>query len=263
MIKLIATDMDGTFLKDDKTFDLSFFKTYQKLKQENIQFVIASGNQYQRLFQKFLPISTELVYIAENGSLIVNGTKTIYKNKIKQEDLKVIDNIFKNYPEIFIIMCGEKSAYVKNVNQEYETVVKTYYCAYQFVEDFDHLNDDILKIAVYDPNNNIVDFLEAIKPHLPKDLKVVTSGNMWMDIQNKSINKGIAMTKLQQILKIDKDECMAFGDQMNDYELLQSVKYGYAMANAVDPIKEIAYETCLDNNQQGVICKIKEYLNTL
>lgn len=260
MIKLIATDMDGTFLKDDKTFDLEFFDSYQKMRKQGIKFVIASGNQYQRLFQKFLPISTDLIYIAENGSLIVNGTRTIYKNTINKDDLKVIDQIFKTHNEIFIIMCGEKSAYVKNVNKEYETVVKTYYCSYTFVDSFEDINDDILKIAVYDPNGNITDFLDGVKEQLPNDLKVVTSGNMWMDIQNKSINKGIAMNHLQELLNISKDECMAFGDQMNDYELLQNVKYGYAMANAVDPIKEIAYDICLDNNAQGVIHKINEIL---
>ena len=53
---------------------------------------------------------------------------------------------------------------------------------------------------------------------------------------------------------------MAFGDQMNDYELLQQVKYSYAMANAVDPIKEIAYDIADTNDRQGVLSKIKEVL---
>ena len=62
------------------------------------------------------------------------------------------------------------------------------------------------------------------------------------------------------IYEIEADECAAFGDQMNDYELLQHVKYGYAMSNAVKPIKEIAYEVIGSNDEQGVIKKIKEIL---
>ena len=84
-----------------------------------------------------------------------------------------------------------------------------------------------------------------------------------MDIQNKSINKGIAIKKIQELYNITSDECMAFGDQMNDYELLKSVKYGYAMDNAVEPIKEIAYAVCEDNENQGVIKTINAYLETL
>ena len=53
---------------------------------------------------------------------------------------------------------------------------------------------------------------------------------------------------------------MAFGDQMNDYEMLQQVKYGYAMSNAVEPVKAIAYEVIGSNDEQSVITKIKEML---
>ena len=78
-----------------------------------------------------------------------------------------------------------------------------------------------LKVAVYDPEEHIERFLEEISEQLPPDLKVVTSGNMWMDIQNKSINKGIAIRFLQEKWHLKPEECMAFGDQMNDYEMLQ------------------------------------------
>jgi len=47
---------------------------------------------------------------------------------------------------------------------------------------------------------------------------------------------------------------------MNDYELLQQVKYGYAIENAVEPMKEIAYQVVHANDNQGVIRKIKEIL---
>ncbi len=261
MIKLIATDMDGTFLDSTKNFDMEFIRTYQQLRQKGIKFVIASGNQYQRLFQKFLPMSLDMVFIAENGSYIAEGSNELYTNTVNPTDAKKICDIFEQHPEVFIVLCGKKTAYIKNANKDYEEMIKLHYCAFQFVDSFDSLYDeDILKIAVYDPNADIKLFLEKIKDQLPESVKVVTSGNMWMDIQNKSINKGIAMKYLQDLYHIKPEECMAFGDQMNDYELLLSVKYSFAMGNAVDPIKEIAYDVCLDNENQGVIKKINEYL---
>ena len=57
-----------------------------------------------------------------------------------------------------------------------------------------------------------------------------------------------------------QSECAAFGDQMNDYEMLESVGYAYAMGNATKGIKDIAYEVILSNEEQGVIKKIKEIL---
>ena len=69
MIKLIATDMDGTFLDSSKRFSMEFFDIFEELRKRKIKFVIASGNQYFRLYQKFLPISNEMYFIGENGKI--------------------------------------------------------------------------------------------------------------------------------------------------------------------------------------------------
>lgn len=261
MIKLIATDMDGTFLNSQKQFDKQFFDIFFKLKEKGIKFVVASGNQYQRLYQKFIPMSSDMIFIAENGSLIADGTKVLYKNTIKKEHVQQICEIFEKLNDCFIILCSQKAAYVKNVHEAYKDVVSTYYCSYEFVESFEDIYDEgIMKIAIYDPKEDIQVFLNKVKDQLPEGVKVVTSGNMWMDIQNKNINKGIALTYVQDLFNISPEESMAFGDQMNDYELLQSVKYSYAMENAVDPIKNIAYAICPNNEEQGVIQTIEDYL---
>ena len=82
MIKMIATDMDGTFLDSEKRFDPEFIDIFYKLKEKNIKFVIASGNQYYRLFQKFIPLSEQMYFIAENGSFIAEGARELYCNII-------------------------------------------------------------------------------------------------------------------------------------------------------------------------------------
>ena len=76
MIRLIATDMDGTFLDSNKKFDKSFIELFYKMQEKKIKFVIASGNQYYRLYQKFLPLSDQMYFIAENGSYIAKGNDT-------------------------------------------------------------------------------------------------------------------------------------------------------------------------------------------
>ena len=67
MIKLIATDMDGTFLDSSKRFSMEFFDIFAELRKKGIKFVIASGNQYFRLYQKFLPISNEMYFMGKMG----------------------------------------------------------------------------------------------------------------------------------------------------------------------------------------------------
>ena len=260
MIKLIATDMDGTFLDSNKRFDFEFIDIFYELKKRDIKFVVASGNQYYRLFQKFVPLSEQMYFIAENGCFIAKGARQLYCNTIENEDLIKIKSVLANYKELVIVLCGRKGAYILNKNFKYKNEIIKYYFNYRFVDSFDDINDDIMKVSIYDQNEKINEIIKNVEKLLPDYIKIVTSGNAWMDIQNKNINKGIGMAFLQSLYNIKPEECMAFGDQMNDYELLQQVKYGYAMENAVDPIKEIAYQVIDSNDNQGVIRKKKEIL---
>ncbi len=260
MIKLIATDMDGTFLDSHKQFDKEFIDLFYQMKEKNIKFVAASGNQYYRLYQRFLPLSEYMYFVAENGSYIAEGTHELYCNIISKENVEKIKNILCQQDRIFMILCGRKGAYILKEDYEYRNEVKKYYCAYSFIDSFDDIEDDIMKIAIYDKQHHIQVVLDDVESQLPKDVKVVTSGNEWMDIQNNDIHKGIGLAFLQELYHIHPEECMAFGDQMNDYEMLQQVKYGYAMSNAVEPVKAIAYEVIGSNDEQSVITKIKEML---
>lgn len=261
MIKLIATDMDGTFLDSHKKFDKEFIDLFYQLKEKNIKFVIASGNQYYRLYQKFLPLSEQMYFIAENGSYIAEGTNELYCNTINKVDVEEIKDIFSGISRLIMVLCGRKGAYILKDHYFIRDEIKKYYCAYSFIDSYDEVDDEIMKIAIYDTEHHIELVLNEMKNQLPDNVKVVTSGNEWMDIQNKDINKGIAIQFLQRIYDIDANECAAFGDQMNDYEMLQEVKYAYAMSNAVKPIQGIAYEVIGSNDEQSVILKIKEMLN--
>lgn len=264
MIKLIATDMDGTFLDSSKRFSMEFFDIFAELRKKGIKFVIASGNQYFRLYQKFLPISNEMYFIGENGSYIAKGAKLISTNTLKKEQVQAVIQLVEKHPELNMILCGVKSAYCLSEFKHLESVVRTYYCNYQFVESYDEIDDEIMKIAIYDPSHQIIRYADDIARGLDKGVKATTSGNEWIDIQNEDINKGVAIKLLQKKLNIKPEECMAFGDQMNDYTLLKSVKYSYAMANAVPRIKDIAYGIAKSNDHQGVLEVIKqEVLNEL
>lgn len=260
MIKMIATDMDGTFLDSNKKFSPEFIDIFYKLKERNIKFVVASGNQYYRLFQKFIPLSEQMYFIAENGCFIAKGAKQLYCNTIDPNDVEKIKNILNKFKDLVVILCGKKGAYILNKDYQYKNEIVKYYCNYHFVDCFDDINDGIMKLAIYDQNEKISILIKEVEKLLPDHIKIVTSGNAWMDIQNKNINKGIGISYLQSLLDILPEECAAFGDQMNDYELLNQVKYGYAMENAVAEIKEIAYEVIKSNDEQGVISKIKELL---
>lgn len=260
MIKLIATDMDGTLLRDDKTFSEEFYDLFKLMKEQGIHFVVASGNQYELLQHMFEPIKYEIDYISENGTKVVCNNQVIYTNVIESTKVSAILKILEDYNNCMVVLCGVEHAYILKRFKEHEQFLNNHYKNYCFVDSFEGINDKILKISVSDWDYQVEQTVASIRPQLPVGIKIITSGNVWFDISNQEINKGIGIKILQERLNIDFDECVAFGDMLNDYELLSEVKYGYCMANGHSQLKAIAYEVIASNQDDGVIKKLKEIL---
>lgn len=110
MIHLLATDMDGTLLNSKKEFDDEFFDVLQNILERDMYFVIASGNQFYHLYNQFLPFSNSLYFISENGSFITKGTKELYSFVMDNQDVQIIYNILKKYPEIMPVIGGKEKS---------------------------------------------------------------------------------------------------------------------------------------------------------
>ena len=84
------------------------------------------------------------------------------------------------------------------------------------------------------------------------------SGEIWLDITAKGVNKGVAINKIQEMLDIDHKETMVFGDYLNDLEMMGSAYYSFAMENAHDDLKKVSRFIARSNNDNGVVEAIKE-----
>ena len=89
---------------------------------------------------------------------------------------------------------------------------------------------------------------------------MVLSSEIWVDIIPQNINKGVAIKKLQEKLGIKPEECIAFGDYFNDYEMMQAVYHSYAMENAVPELKKVARFIAPPNYENGVVKTIRKIL---
>ena len=87
---------------------------------------------------------------------------------------------------------------------------------------------------------------------------MILSGEHWVDVMKPGVHKGAAMRGLQKMLGIAPSECMAFGDYLNDCELLESAGESYAMANAHPLLKAQAKHIAPSNDDNGVIRVIRE-----
>ncbi|CAD7816194.1 5-amino-6-(5-phospho-D-ribitylamino)uracil phosphatase YbjI [Chryseobacterium aquaeductus] len=260
-IKLIVTDMDGTFLNSKHEVSPEFPEIYEELKRRNILFVPASGRQMLGITKYFGDIENEMAFIAENGGYMIYKNEELFADKLQEKYVEEIICTIREISGATVVISGKKCAYYESENQEFIDYISQFYTGNQQVNDLtEALNDSIFKIAIYHPEGSEEHLYPVLKQFQKYDLEVVVSGKNWLDIMNKNINKGNALAKLQTTLNISPQQTMVFGDYMNDIEMLQKAEYSFAMENAHPTVKEAAkFEAC-SNNNFGVLKTIKNYL---
>ncbi len=242
MIKLIASDLDGTLLqRGNQAVDQKLFPLINQMSQENQLFVIASGRQYANLRRMFEPVADKISYICENGALVIHKNQVISKQIIPRKLGILLIEFILDLEDCEVLISGEKTSYLKPKNEEYLIYIRDILKNnVTIIEHLDEIEEDFLKISLYH-SSGISPFLqEFLNENFSHILKTATAGENWFDFTNSRANKGQAIQLLAKRLKIDKSEMMAFGDQANDIEMLQQVEYSYAMNNAIDEVKNIS-----------------------
>lgn len=260
MIKLIASDMDGTLLNEHDKINEEFFDALNQLKEKNILFVAASGRQYFNLLDKFSKVKNDVLYAAENGSYIVFQEKEIYSNKLDKNVVKSLVELGRQIEDCEIIVCGKKSAYIEQNYEKFIKEVKRYYLKYEIVNSLDEIEDDILKVTICDFKGAATNSNQVFKSTYGDTLQIALSGEIWLDIINHGVNKGVAIKLLQEKFNIKPEETMVFGDYFNDIEMLSSAYYSYAMENAPSEVKKHARFITKSNIDNGVLEVIKNML---
>lgn len=252
-IKLVATDMDGTLLDSKKRIPSDFMEWVTT--HQNIKTVIASGRQYYNLEKLFAPIKDRLIFIADNGGLVFANGEAIYCNKMLKSDVHAILDALQDIPDIVVIICGVKSAYMLHATALSEGNAHMYYARLKFVKDLRECisQDDIVKLAIFFEKRNAEELYPTIQNRLNERISVQLSGDSWVDIANASVSKGSAIKAILEQYQIDKSQAMAFGDYLNDYTLLQACDESYAMENAHPEIKKISKYTAPSNDEDGVM----------
>lgn len=261
MIKAIAVDMDGTFLDSKKQYDQERFnRIFQQLKNENIKFIAASGNQYAKL--KSIFGDKAMFFVAENGAVIYEGNK-LYDYQAFEKD--VFRNIV-NYLNITrgineIIVCGLKSAYIlKDNEQSFKKDAHFYYRQLKEIESLQNLpEDEYVKIALNIDRATHPTLDKDLSKRFSQDLSLVSSGRDSIDIIIPGMTKGNALARLLKKWGLAEDELMAFGDANNDLDMLQLATYSYVMENCEDEtLFEIANYVAPSNDKQGVLSIIED-----
>lgn len=261
-IRLIASDMDGTLLSDDKVLHDDFWPLVKDLASRGVTFCPASGRQYFSLRRQFDDIAKDVVFIAENGTFVVDGATgaEIASDCISVEQAQAVIRAARDIDDAYVVLCGKRSAYIQSDDPEFVEGVAPYYAELRHVPELLEITDDeFLKVAIYDAVNSETNTAPSLAP-FGDTLQVVVSGEHWVDVMSLTANKGEGLRHLQQRMGISPDQTMVFGDFLNDLEMMDAATFSFAMANAHPQLKKRAAWRAPANNANGVVRTIRTTL---
>jgi Cof subfamily protein (haloacid dehalogenase superfamily) len=262
-IRLIACDMDGTLLDDDDAVHDDFWPLIDQLHARGIVFCPASGRQYYNLVERFEPIADEVIFIAENGTFVVRQGRELSSDcldrGVARDLIDVARGLTARGADVGAVLCGKASAYIERTDPPFREEVDKYYHRLEVVDDLNAVDDDVLKVAVFD----FVSSEEISAPayaHFLSTHQVVVSGQHWLDVMDLHANKGSGIRHIQDALGITRDQTMVFGDFLNDLEMMDEATYSFAMANAHPALAARARYRAPGNTDNGVVRTIKSVL---
>ncbi|MFE1664469.1 Cof-type HAD-IIB family hydrolase [Microbacterium sp. P02] len=259
-IRLIAADMDGTLLDGDGEVPDTLWPLLERLSAAGVEFVPASGRQLATLRRTFGAASDRMSFIAENGTFVVRGHEEV---SVDAMDPVFVDALVRRLRElalggldIGVVVCGKESAYIERADAAFLGEAEKYYARLTVVDDLLAPDDAILKIAIYDFGSAEERTAPALAD-LAESHQVVVSGHHWIDVMELGVNKGVALQTLQRALGVTRSQTAAFGDYLNDLELLDAAEWSFAMENAHEQVAARAAHRAPSNLEHGVITTIE------
>lgn len=266
MIKLIASDLDGTLLNSKKEISEKCVSNIKKFIQNNNYFVMCSGRPKYRV-EKYLSLlnvySFNQYYIGFNGALVfdVKNNKPIYSATLSRIEANMIVEIAKEH-DVCVSIYTFDTVYTEKIsnyvidNRIYEGVNVVMCDDLLKVK----LNGDIYKVLFVDEPSKISRIRALLDEKLYEKYSIVSSAPHYAEFMNKLTSKGKALELLCNYLNVNLENVMAFGDAENDLSMLEVISYNVAMENSETKVKDICKYHTLGNDNDGVNYIIEKLL---
>lgn len=284
MIKLIATDMDGTLLNAAHEISQENQEAIKFAQEHGITVVIATGRAFYEANTPVAETDLKVPYICLNGAEVRDETFNIMSTShlnhslvskitstLKEKDIyyQVYTNrgIYTENPqrdlEIYIDIAeraGQKADVEKIENSIQKRIDNG---TLKIVDNYDKIEDIpgelIMKILAFDSDLGKID-LVGQELAQPPNLAVSSSSRGNLEITHSDAQKGIALSTIAKQLGIDLKDVMALGDNLNDVSMLERVGYSVAMDNAAPEVKTVAKYVTDSNENSGVGKAIMKFL---
>ncbi len=246
MIKMVASDLDGTILLNGaQEIPKELFSLIRGLKELGILFVAASGRQYSNMKRLFAPVLSDMAFICENGAMAIQNEEILYQDAFEPSLVKeIVEAVYERENSEFSYSTKDYY-YLRPKTRHYlELMTETIKTDCRLIQDFDEFTEPCMKLAVYEQGGMQEKSIRYWRERFSDRCTVVTSGLAWVDFIPFGTNKAKGVKTYQDLLGISPEECLIFGDEYNDVEMLKAVPYGFAMAHSKEGVKAAAnYQT--------------------
>lgn len=270
-IKLIALDLDGTTLNNDRIISRANTEALEAAVNRGVNVVIATGRTFSALPEDVFRIQGIQYVLTSNGAVITDlrNNETIYENCIAPKAVEKAVELLKQY-DFMIEAFTAGGAYIER--EVYEQIRKTR-------RSFRHVE---YVLTTRQPVEGLYDFILEHKEHIEninvnfenqkdrtmmrevlgslENTTLTTSFDHNLEIGGATTSKAGALRELGKILDVAPAEMMAVGDSPNDMAMMQLAGTPVAVGNAKDEVKAIAKYVSASNHQDGVAQAVQKFV---
>ena len=263
MIKLIVTDIDGTLLPEGThTLEPDYFDVIRRLRDKGMQFAAASGRHWKSIDQLFGPVREKIFYVADNGAYLGTCSRSLIVHTLPKETAVDIIREVRQMEDVEIAVSCANWTYMETSGTEcWKWLEEGYRYDLRLIDDLTQVDEGegILKLPL-DCTRKVDAIAADFRKKYGDKAKMAVSGEKWLDIVPVGVNKATAVRELQESLGISPEETIAFGDQLNDLEMLERAYYSFAVGNAREEVKQAARFQADTNERNGVLKILKTLL---
>lgn len=273
--KIIFLDVDGTLVNDNGIIPESAKLAVKEARKNGHYVFLCTGRSKAELFDHIMDIGFDGIIGSSGGYIEVNNKVVLHK-RVEIDHVKHLVNYFnENNIDFYLESNGglfaskNCKAHLRNIifgnpnmdareREELETGMTPFIDC--LIEGENLLREDINKISFL--GSDIP--MEAIKEEFKSNFNVIAStvplfGDNSGELSLPGVHKALAIELLLEHLNLSKENTYAYGDGMNDAEMIQFVKYGIAMGNAKERLKEIACDVTSSHDEDGIYNSFKKY----
>ncbi len=262
MIKLVASDMDGTLLDEHSSVPPETYDLIRRLDAAGIRFVAASGRRYDTLREFFEPVADRMDFVASNGAQVFVRGKLVDLEIFSHAALRRLFGVVNAFDNLHMVVYDRTNSYLLDAPACFDAEFDKDLPNPVVVKSLPSPNTAIVKASIFCDNAQM-DMAYILTRELEDDFVFAPSGAKWIDVMQRGVNKATGISQVLLAHGIDVSDVIAFGDSMNDYEILRMVGHSCAMGNGRSAVKQISNRVIGTNVEHAVQNEILQLLDSI